>query len=105
MRLAANAPSVTLKLKETVTKDELLFLAMNGNDFLTKSKLDNVYGCRHSLDDGIMRVTDVMIVMWARVDASVLRGSGVRVSTTNCDPICAVQVWRVSSRQPLRASC
>merc|ERR1712064_197721 len=50
-----------LKLKEMVTKGELLFPAINVNDCVTKSKFDNVYGCRHSLPDGIMRATDVMI--------------------------------------------
>ena len=50
-----------LKLKETVTKGELLFFAFNVNDRLIKFKFDKVYGCRHSLNDDIMRVTDVMI--------------------------------------------
>ena len=50
-----------LKLKETVTTDELLFSVINVNDFLTKSKFDNVYGFRQSLNDGIMRVSGAMI--------------------------------------------
>merc|ERR1712194_646223 len=49
------------RLKEMAAKGELLFPASNVNDCVTKSKFDNVYGCRHSLPDGIMRATDVMI--------------------------------------------
>merc|ERR1712113_1146943 len=49
------------RLKEMAKKGELLFPAINVNDCVTKSKFDNVYGCRHSLTDGIMRATDVMI--------------------------------------------
>jgi len=49
------------RLKEMAAKGELLFPAINVNDCVTKSKFDNVYGCRHSLPDGIMRATDVMI--------------------------------------------
>merc|ERR1712160_176255 len=49
------------RLREMATKGELLFPAINVNDCVTKSKFDNVYGCRHSLTDGIMRATDVMI--------------------------------------------
>merc|ERR1719453_2922802 len=49
------------RLKEMAKKGELLFPAINVNDSVTKSKFDNVYGCRHSLPDGIMRATDVMI--------------------------------------------
>merc|ERR1719421_172798 len=49
------------RLKEMAVKGELLFPAINVNDCVTKSKFDNVYGCRHSLPDGIMRATDVMI--------------------------------------------
>merc|ERR1712011_29893 len=68
------------RLKEMAAKGELLFPAINVNDCVTKSKFDNVYGCRHSLNDGIMRATDVMIggkralcadtAMWARVALS-----------------------------------
>jgi len=50
-----------LRLKEMAQKGELLFPAINVNDCVTKSKFDNVYGCRHSLPDSIMRATDVMI--------------------------------------------
>merc|ERR1712072_1381057 len=49
------------RLKEMAKKGELLMPAINVNDCVTKSKFDNVYGCRHSLPDGIMRATDVMI--------------------------------------------
>merc|ERR1712146_41393 len=72
-----------------------------GNDCVTKSKFDNVYGCRHSLTDGIMRATDVMIggkraLVCGYGDvgkgcAFALRGSGARVLVTECDPICALQ--------------
>merc|ERR1711979_26534 len=50
-----------LRLKQMASKGELLFPAINVNDCVTKSKFDNVYGCRHLLHDGIMRATDVMI--------------------------------------------
>merc|ERR1712010_364281 len=49
------------RLKEMADKGELLFPSINVNDCVTKSKFDNVYGCRHSLPDGIMRATDVML--------------------------------------------
>jgi adenosylhomocysteinase len=79
----------------------LLFPAMNINDAVTKSKFDNVYGCRHSLVDGIMRATDVMIsgkvaVICGYGDVGKgccqsLRGQGARVIVTEIDPICALQ--------------
>merc|ERR1712094_127277 len=53
-------------LKQMAAKGELLFPAINVNDCVTKSKFDNVYGCRHSLTDGIMRATDVMLAASAR---------------------------------------
>merc|ERR1719238_1274312 len=90
-----------LRLKEMAAKGELLFPAINVNDCVTKSKFDNVYGCRHSLNDGIMRATDVMIggkgamvCGYGGVGkgcAFALRGSGARVLITECDPICALQ--------------
>merc|ERR1711903_73641 len=90
-----------LRLKEMAGKGELLFPAINVNDCVTKSKFDNVYGCRHSLNDGIMRATDVMIggkiaMVCGYGDvgkgcAFALRGSGARVLITECDPICALQ--------------
>jgi len=79
----------------------LLFPAINVNDSVTKSKFDNLYGCRHSLIDGINRATDVMIAGKAAVIcgfgdvgkgcAESLRGQGARVIVTEIDPICALQ--------------
>jgi len=79
----------------------LPFPAMNVNDSVTKSKFDNVYGCRHSLVDGIMRATDVMLsgkvaVVCGYGDVGKgccqsLRGQGARVIVTEIDPICALQ--------------
>merc|ERR1712054_335453 len=90
-----------LRLREMAKAGELLFPAINVNDCVTKSKFDNVYGCRHSLTDGIMRATDVMIggkraLVCGYGDvgkgcAFALRGSGGRVLVTECDPICALQ--------------
>merc|ERR1712161_165151 len=89
------------KLKEMAAKGELLWPAINVNDCVTKSKFDNVYGCRHSLPDGIMRATDVMIggkraLVCGYGDvgkgcAFALRGAGARVIITEIDPICALQ--------------
>ena len=80
---------------------ELQFPAINVNDAVTKSKFDNLYGCRHSLIDGINRATDVMIggktaVVCGFGDvgkgcAESLRGQGARVIVTEVDPICALQ--------------
>jgi adenosylhomocysteinase len=79
----------------------LLFPAINVNNSVTKSKFDNIYGCRHSLIDGINRATDVMIggklaVICGFGDvgkgcAASLRGQGARVVVTEIDPICALQ--------------
>jgi len=89
------------RLREMAAKGELLFPAINVNDCVTKSKFDNVYGCRHSLPDGIMRATDVMIggkraLICGYGDvgkgcAFAMRGAGARVLVTECDPICALQ--------------
>merc|ERR1712036_142648 len=89
------------RLKEMAAKGELLFPAINVNDCVTKSKFDNVYGCRHSLPDSIMRAIDVMIggkraLVCGFGDvgkgcAAALRGCGARVMVTECDPICALQ--------------
>jgi len=89
------------RLKEMAAKGELLFPAINVNDCVTKSKFDNVYGCRHSLPDGIMRATDVMIggkraLVCGYGDvgkgcAFAMRGAGARVLVTEIDPICALQ--------------
>merc|ERR1719178_574239 len=89
------------RLKEMASKGELLFPAINVNDCVTKSKFDNVYGCRHSLPDSIMRATDVMIggkraLICGFGDvgkgcAYAMRGCGARVIVTEIDPICALQ--------------
>ncbi len=80
---------------------ELLFPAINVNDSVTKSKFDNIYGCRHSVVDGLNRATDVMIGGKLAVVcgfgevgkgcAQALRGQGARVVVTEIDPICALQ--------------
>jgi adenosylhomocysteinase len=79
----------------------LLFPAINVNDSVTKSKFDNIYGCRHSLPDGLARATDVMlggkvalVLGYGEVGkgcAQALRGQGCRVIVTEIDPICALQ--------------
>jgi adenosylhomocysteinase len=89
------------RLYQMQEKGELLFPAINVNDSVTKSKFDNIYGCRHSLVDGIMRATDVMlsgkvVVVCGYGDvgkgcAQSLRGQGARVVVTEIDPICALQ--------------
>merc|ERR1712194_505567 len=82
------------RLKEMAAKGELLFPAINVNDCVTKSKFDNVYGCRHSLPDAIMRATDVLICGYGDVGkgcAFAMRGAGARVLITEIDPICALQ--------------
>merc|ERR1711896_83563 len=89
------------RLKEMASKGELLFPAINVNDCVTKSKFDNVYGCRHSLPDSIMRATDVMIggkraLICGFGDvgkgcAHAMKGCGARVMVTEIDPICALQ--------------
>ena len=101
----------------------LLFPAINVNDSVTKSKFDNLYGCRHSLVDGICRATDVMLAGKVAVVcgygdvgkgcAQSLRGQGARVIVTEIDPICALQAAMegyevttledvVDDRRPLR---
>ncbi|MET1050222.1 MAG: adenosylhomocysteinase [Acidimicrobiales bacterium] len=89
------------RLYERHAAGTLLFPAINVNDSVTKSKFDNLYGCRHSLIDGINRATDVMIggkvaVVCGYGDvgkgcAQSLRGQGARVIITEVDPICALQ--------------
>ncbi len=89
------------RLYEMFREDQLLFPAINVNDSVTKSKFDNLYGCRHSLIDGINRATDVMIggkvalvVGFGDVGkgcADSLRGQGARVIVAEIDPICALQ--------------
>ena len=89
------------RLEQMHARGELLIPAFNVNDSVTKSKFDNLYGCRHSLVDGIMRATDVMIAGKICVVAGYgdvgkgccqsLRGQGARVIVTEIDPICALQ--------------
>merc|ERR1711998_215618 len=89
------------RLKEMAAKGELLFPAINVNDCVTKSKFDNVYGCRHSLPDGIMRATDVMlsgkkVLICGYGDvgkgcAQAMRAQGARTVVSEIDPICALQ--------------
>ena len=89
------------RLYQMQEKGELLFPAMNVNDSVTKSKFDNLYGCRESLIDGIKRATDVMVagkicVVLGYGDvgkgcAQAFRGMGATVWVTEIDPICALQ--------------
>jgi adenosylhomocysteinase len=89
------------RLYQMFEQGSLRFPAINVNDSVTKSKFDNLYGCRHSLIDGINRATDVMIggkvaVVCGYGDvgkgcAASLRGQGARVMVTEVDPICALQ--------------
>jgi len=107
-RMAAGIQGVTEetttgvhRLYDFAKQGTLLFPAINVNDSVTKSKFDNLYGCRHSLIDGINRATDVMIggkvaVVFGYGDvgkgcAESLRGQGARVIITEIDPICALQ--------------
>src|SRR6202158_6185693 len=89
------------RLYDLQAKGKLTFPAINVNDAVTKSKFDNLYGCRHSLLDGINRATDVMmagkvalICGYGDVGkgcAAALKGQGARVIVTEIDPICALQ--------------
>ena len=89
------------RLYEMQKAGTLLFPAINVNDSVTKSKFDNLYGCRHSLVDGLMRATDVMLAGKVAVVcgygdvgkgcAQSLKGQGARVVVTEIDPICALQ--------------
>ncbi|MGI9259731.1 MAG: adenosylhomocysteinase [Gammaproteobacteria bacterium] len=89
------------RLYQMLERDELLFPAINVNDSVTKSKFDNLYGCRHSLVDGINRATDVMLAGKIAVVAGYgdvgkgssqsLRAQAARVIVTEIDPICALQ--------------
>ena len=89
------------RLYEMFQQGTLLFPAINVNDSVTKSKFDNLYGCRHSLIDGINRATDVMIAGKTALIlgygdvgkgcAQSLRGQGARVLIAEIDPICALQ--------------
>jgi adenosylhomocysteinase len=89
------------RLYEMMQAGTLLFPAINVNDSVTKSKFDNLYGCRHSLTDGILRASDVMLAGKVAVIcgygdvgkgcAQSLKGQGARVVITEIDPICALQ--------------
>jgi len=89
------------RLYQMMERGELLFPAINVNDSVTKSKFDNLYGCRESLADGIKRATDVMLAGKVAVVcgygdvgkgcAKSLRAYGTRVIVTEIDPICALQ--------------
>jgi len=89
------------RLYEMQQAGELLFPGINVNDSVTKSKFDNVYGCRHSLPDGIMRATDVMIAGKTafiagygdvgKGCAEAMKNAGARVIVSEIDPICALQ--------------
>ncbi|MEO8582026.1 MAG: adenosylhomocysteinase [Patescibacteria group bacterium] len=89
------------RLYQMHEKGELRFPAFNVNDSVTKSKFDNLYGCRHSLVDSIMRATDVMLSGKVAVIAGYgdvgkgcaqsLKGQGARIVITEIDPICALQ--------------
>jgi adenosylhomocysteinase len=89
------------RLDQMSRNGTLIMRAINVNDCVTKTKFDNVYGCRHSLPDGLMRATDVMIagkqvVICGYGDvgkgcAAAMKACGARVVVTECDPICALQ--------------
>jgi adenosylhomocysteinase len=89
------------RLYQMAARGELAFRAINVNDSVTKSKFDNLYGCRESLVDGIKRATDVMIAGKVAVvagfgdvgkgSAQALRALSAQVWVTECDPICALQ--------------
>jgi adenosylhomocysteinase len=89
------------RLYEMMNAGTLLFPAINVNDSVTKSKFDNLYGCRHSLTDGILRASDVMLAGKVAVVlgygdvgkgcAQAFKGQGARVIITEIDPICALQ--------------
>ena len=89
------------RLYEMARGGTLLFPAINVNDAVTKAKFDNIYGCRHSVIDGLNRATDVMISAKVAVVmgygevgkgcAQALKGQGARVVVTEIDPICALQ--------------
>ena len=89
------------RLYQMMDAGTLLFPGINVNDSVTKSKFDNIYGCRHSLPDGLARATDVMlggkvalVLGFGEVGkgcAQALRGQGCRVIVTEIDPICALQ--------------
>jgi adenosylhomocysteinase len=92
-----------LRLYQAQEKGKLIAPCINVNDSVTKQKFDNIYGCRHSLPDGIFRATDVMlagkkVLICGYGDvgkgcAQAMKGCGAIVSVTECDPICALQAY------------
>ncbi|MBO5668253.1 MAG: adenosylhomocysteinase [Lentisphaeria bacterium] len=107
-RIAANVKGVSEetttgvhRLEQMTKRGELLFPAVNVNDSVTKSKFDNIYGCRHSLTDGIKRALDVMlsgktVMICGYGDvgkgcAEAMRNERARVMVSEVDPICALQ--------------
>ena len=107
------------RLYQMMERGELMFPAINVNDSVTKSKFDNLYGCRESLADGIKRATDVMVagkvvLICGYGDvgkgcARSLRGYGARVIVTEIDPICALQAamegFQVATIEEVVGSC
>ena len=99
--VSEETPTGVHRLYEMMRDGTLLFPAINVNDSVTKSKFDNIYGCRHSVIDGLNRATDVMLAGKIAVVcgygevgkgcAQALRGQGARVVVTEIDPICALQ--------------
>jgi adenosylhomocysteinase len=99
--LSEETTTGVLRLEQMVEKGILKVPAINVNDSVTKSKFDNLYGCKESLVDGIRRGTDVMMAGKVAVvagfgdvgkgSAASLRGAGARVQVTEVDPICALQ--------------
>ena len=99
--LSEETTTGVLRLEQMVEKGTLQVPAINVNDSVTKSKFDNLYGCRESLVDGIRRGTDVMMAGKVAVvagfgdvgkgSAASLRGAGARVQVTEVDPICTLQ--------------
>src|SRR5205814_6834999 len=89
------------RMYQWMESKRLLFPVINVNDSVTKSKFDNIYGCRHSVVDGLNRATDVMlggkvcvVLGYGEVGkgcAEALKGQGARVVVTEIDPICALQ--------------
>ena len=99
--LSEETTTGVLRLEQMASKGTLQVPAINANDSVTKSKFDNLYGCKESLVDGIRRGTDVMMAGKVAVvagfgdvgkgSAASLRGAGARVQVTEVDPICALQ--------------
>jgi adenosylhomocysteinase len=99
--LSEETTTGVLRLYEMARAETLMVPAINVNDSVTKSKFDNIYGCRESLVDGIRRATDVMLAGKVAVvngfgdvgkgSAASLRNAGCRVTVTEVDPICAAR--------------